>query len=287
MHSLLKPNINFRELFHQCIGKKKTALQNKFSNKVELLNSASKNYESKAIDRKLYQIIPLTSHDLEPVTSKDLNGLYSKQLSKKGTEARLVYDEILAGAIKYLCCFCSYGEPTELDHFLPKSRYPEFSILPINLVPICHYCNRLKLNKTPTSTEYYIHPYFEEYSKLQWLVADLKFNNDVPFITFQIKKDLEEEAPEIFARINYQFHQLNLNHRYSLSANTEIGEMLYRLNQLHESGGSKMVRDYLQEEAHLLSNNNQNSWKCALYHCLCKNHQFCNLSWVTWSNGRS
>jgi len=279
MHSLLKPNINFRKLFHQCICKKKTALQNKFSNKVELLNSASNNYESKAIDRKLYQIIPLASHDLEPVTSKDLNGLYSKQLSKKGTETRLVYDEILAGAIKYLCCFCSYGEPTELDHFLPKSRYPEFSILPINLVPICHYCNRLKLNKTPTSTECYIHPYFEDYSKLQWLVADLQFNNNVPVITFQIKRDLEEESPEIFARINYQFHKLNLNHRYSLSANTEIGEMHHRLNKLHEYGGSKMVREYLQEEAHLLSNNNHNSWKCALYHCLCKNHQFCDLSW--------
>ena len=43
------------------------------------------------------------------------------------------------------------GRPTDdLDHFLPKSRYPFLAVHPYNLVPLCSFCNsKMKLAKDP------------------------------------------------------------------------------------------------------------------------------------------
>jgi hypothetical protein len=64
-----------------------------------------------------------------------------------------------------LCCpMC--GSPTTgtLDHYLPRDQYPEFSVLPCNLVPACGLCNsgaKGKIFKGGASPERFLHPYFD------------------------------------------------------------------------------------------------------------------------------
>jgi hypothetical protein len=36
-----------------------------------------------------------------------------------------------------LCPYCSLDSNPDLDHYLPKIRYPEFSLYAYNLIPIC------------------------------------------------------------------------------------------------------------------------------------------------------
>lgn len=279
MHSLGKPEIDFLELFHQCIVKNKILDEN-LKNKFSLIDSAAKEYESKAKNRELYKINPVAKEELNPVTPDDLRKLYRLKLSKKGSPMRASYDKILAGAKKYLCCFCSYGEPSELDHYLPQSRFPEFSILPINLIPICSYCNRLKLDEAPKSfIESYVHPYYEEYSEIQWLVADLQFENNIPIVTFHINNELRVSNPNLFTRLEFQFTRLGLNKRYSTRANAVITDIHDRLNKLRISSGSDEVRKHLIEEAKNRLETNKNSWDSVLYNCLCKNIQFYEVSW--------
>jgi hypothetical protein len=38
---------------------------------------------------------------------------------------------------------------TEIEHYLPKSRYPHLACHPFNLLPICHHCNFLKRHTDP------------------------------------------------------------------------------------------------------------------------------------------
>ena len=45
----------------------------------------------------------------------------------------------------------------ELDHYLPKNRYPHFALSILNLVPSCGTCNRLKSNRD----ERILYPYAE------------------------------------------------------------------------------------------------------------------------------
>lgn len=47
----------------------------------------------------------------------------------------------------------------EMDHFLPKSLYPYFSLSFYNLIPACLNCNQRLKGKTHTRLETHVHPY--------------------------------------------------------------------------------------------------------------------------------
>lgn len=72
------------------------------------------------------------------------------------------------------CPMC--GSPTTggLDHYLPRSVYPEFSIMAANLVPACTHCNSgVKGNVyRGISPDRFIHPYFDTFASTPlWEVA--------------------------------------------------------------------------------------------------------------------
>jgi 5-methylcytosine-specific restriction endonuclease McrA len=66
------------------------------------------------------------------------------------------------------CPMC--GSPTTggLDHYLPRSAYPEFSIMAANLVPACTHCNSGMKGNTylGVSPERFIHPYFDAFANM-------------------------------------------------------------------------------------------------------------------------
>ncbi len=68
-----------------------------------------------------------------------------------------------------LCCpMCGSQHPGTLDHYLPRESFPEFSILPCNLIPACPHCNsgvKKGRYRGTASTERFIHPYFETLAK--------------------------------------------------------------------------------------------------------------------------
>lgn len=278
MHNLPKPDINFEEFFDKYFLKKgQVNLKEKFS----LINSAAKEYDTKANICELYKLKAIPIHELLPITPDDLRRLYRNKLSQKTSPARAIYDEILSCSKRYQCGFCSYGEPTELDHFLPQSNFPEFAILPVNLVPICHKCNLLKSNTNPTSfMECYVHPYYEDYKNIQWLIAELQFENNVPIVTFKINDDLKEKNLSLFHKLRYQFDQLDLNIRYSACSNAMIAEIYLRLKELKEIIGANAVKEHLLEEANYSAHDNKNSWRCVLYKNLGKSTQFCEVLWI-------
>ena len=281
MHSTHKPNMDFSKLFTLCAGRKRTPESNNLLSKLPIINVAVIQYDSKASRIGLHELQPISIKNLYPATRESLKSLYASQMVSKGGQGRSEYDRILANSKKNHCCFCSYNDPTELDHFLPKSVFPEFSILPINLVPSCHYCNKLKASATPTSAaSSYIHPYYEEYSNLIWLEAKLNFN-DVgnPTVTYQIPNSLKVSHPELATRIEHQFQVLQLNQRYSVQASGEVSAIEFRLKNLKNSAGKEQVRDHLSEDAQSRAITNRNSWQSALYQALCESDKFCDMAW--------
>lgn len=42
------------------------------------------------------------------------------------------------------CHYCGINMVDTFDHYLPKSLFPEYSVMPINLFPCCAQCNRKK-----------------------------------------------------------------------------------------------------------------------------------------------
>jgi len=69
-----------------------------------------------------------------------------------------------------ICPACGeFGEPNTLDHYLPKTKYPHFSVTPANLFPMCDACQSLKSSKTGSALEprYFLHPYFDLFTSFQ------------------------------------------------------------------------------------------------------------------------
>lgn len=71
------------------------------------------------------------------------------------------------------CPICGSSETGSLDHYLPRTDYPEFSVMRANLVPACGHCNSGVKGDT-VNGEYpcrFIHPYFDAWAaKPLWYV---------------------------------------------------------------------------------------------------------------------
>lgn len=62
---------------------------------------------------------------------------------------------------KMTCLICSNELGNHWDHIIPKSRYPIFSLTPVNLVMICGRCNTKKGKKFNFNEDLPYHPMFD------------------------------------------------------------------------------------------------------------------------------
>lgn len=116
------------------------------------------------------------------------------------------------------CPFCSEaGRPNTLDHFLPKSKYPEYSILSKNLVPMCDICqgSDAKGSKVLDSDDkrMFLHPYYDEIEDLEILVLKIKppYDKGTNF-KFKVSPSIHDiELKELCIR---HVKELNIDMRY-------------------------------------------------------------------------
>ena len=91
-----------------------------------------------------------------------INKIYEQKFAKEKSVGRKYYDIIMANA-NGRCPICGGGKLKNLDHFLPKSKYPLLCVTPLNLIPTCRDCNMEK--RAVISNNYYeipFHPYLED-----------------------------------------------------------------------------------------------------------------------------
>ena len=169
---------------------------------------------------RLHEVVPQHWSDNQKLL---LEALYSDQLvAAKGTERNL-YNLIRTSATR--CPYCTFGEIYEVDHFLPKRRFPEFAVLPVNLLPICHPCNHTKRSKHPlNSTTYLLHPYYDQLPAITWLFAEMVFEAGGPVLIYRVDIDLDFYG-DIAARLNYHFDTLHLGKRFKASSAAVLAEI--------------------------------------------------------------
>lgn len=141
-----------------------------------------------------------------------------------------------------LCPYCGRPAFEVLDHYLPKSQYPEFSILSKNLVPSCGDCNDLKDDIIPGGKDdFFIHPYYDKDLSNQLLKFEIRPPYDTPQIKLNVMPTL---APKIRKRLRFQVRELNLKSRLRHEALRELRAII----DLLASGSFTTYADFL---AHL------------------------------------
>lgn len=280
MRELPKPNINFSGHYGDCVSAKRNPGRSILQTQASAVITASVAYESKASVAQLYTLTPIFDRALHPSIFHNLKTLYDGQMTRKRGPGRIIYDQLRLAA-NGRCPLCSHGDPKTIDHYLTKKDFPEFSILPINLVPSCSDCNKKKFTHVAVGAlDQYLHPYYDKIESYRWLEASLTYAvNNSPTIKFFIHKDLRM-SNDIFSRMKFQFRQLGLNSLYSKQASNEISGMRPCLENLHAAGGKDEVRALLVSMASSKTQHDKNSWQAATYRCVSVDEQFCDIRWT-------
>lgn len=270
MRIVSKPDLEFSSVLDTCIaGVGNSNIRMRLSMLKNSLIDNSIEYENRAKAEELYL---LDSYSAEGVTvplvlKKELTNLYDHQVARKGRPGRCYYDKLRSSAPHGLCPFCGISTARTLDHIMPKSHYPNFSIFPFNLVPCCRDCNTEKLDQIATSDkEQKMHPYFDNFTSEQWLFACV-INCDGPIITFYtITKP--EWGIKKNSKITGHLSTYDLYDRFGDLASCELVGIKSQLQHLYENGGAEAVKSDLVARASSHRNNYINSWQTAMYQAL-------------------
>lgn len=86
------------------------------------------------------------------------------------------------------CAYCGIDSIDGMDHYVPKDKFPEYSVHPYNLVPACEHCNGKKsdLFLQPNGDRYFFNPYFDvESSKI--LDMNIQYSRSNNSFSFKIE----------------------------------------------------------------------------------------------------
>ena len=195
---------------------------------------------------------------------------------KKGRSHESVRDEILDSTPSDSCPYCNMSDVDTIDHALPKSVYPEFSILALNLIPACGACNLRKGQSCHVKSGYdLMHPYFVCIPDEPILFAEVMVDVEAVTWRFYLQNNAAMGDAE-FGSIEKLFNLLDLARRYSRYSVGEIGDRAGHFDELHSRGGADTLRSYLEKEAaSSRESRGNNYWKTALLHGLADNDPFC------------
>ena len=200
--------------------------------------------------------------------------LDAHQLLRPGRKLFAIRADAMRRADK--CPFCSLLAPNELDHHLPKLKYPAFAIYVLNLVPLCHLCNNAKRDLDPPEPDrQFVHAYLEPMPDIRFLDADVDLHGGALVVEFRVDPNAKL-PPTLIQRLTHQFERLYLNDRYKREANTHLVNHATALTWAFEAGGACSVRSFLQEQATLeFGKFHANHWSPVLLQALSEHRPFC------------
>lgn len=237
------------------------------------VETESADYNTKAADKRLYRKQP---HDqVGTVSGEEIVKVYTLRMVPKRSKGRHIYDRIMSAPMHGRCPLCGIGTVNTLDHYLPKTYFPVFSVTPNNLVPVCQWCQREKSEYYPTTKdEQLLHPYFDDVDSEVWLAAAV--DAGVPAVFRYFASPPAHWTRSAKARVKAHLKELKLPKLFTSNAASRLSEIRARLASLHQKGGEDAVRAYLREELASIEADHKNSWQAAMYRAAVASDWFCN-----------
>lgn len=87
------------------------------------------------------------------------------------------------------CAYCGLNEKSDMDHYVPKEKFPEYSVHPLNLIPICSICNGKKSNYfIEENKRIFFNPYSDRINETV-LTLEINYNESSNSFLFTIHVD--------------------------------------------------------------------------------------------------
>lgn len=192
--------------------------------------------------------------------SKDINKEYSFQFNGEWN----AYQFVLESGIR-VCPYCNrqYITPifsntgrirADLDHFLPKSKYPYFSMSLYNLVPACKQCNQ-GLKKAKEFSFEHVNPYehnLADYFKFKVNIV----TKEVSIENLKPSSKIEEHLGTFKFESMYNYHQNQVDeliHKRISYPDDYIGKLYEEQNEYFDSEEQlkQTIVGYISDEERL------------------------------------
>lgn len=277
---------NYSEILNSCCRNmnESNALYNKLKdNKSNLIIICSWNlYIKYVLKNEIFYTFNLCNllnsmPDLVSIRNHEMMDLYTQYFSKKGTHARKFYEKIINNAKnpKIQCPFCGgIGEPNELDHFLPKSKFGYYSIFPYNLIPICKDCNqKYKKEFYPKErNQQLIHPYLDDdcFFDEQWLFANIIIDfDDITLSTVKFYANPPHHwSDDKKGKIQFHFDMFDLKKRYTIKSSLELSQVIRQIQEFKANGKLNEIDILACLISPVILDNRVNNWKKVLYEAI-------------------
>ena len=124
-----------------------------------------------------------------------------------------------------LCPNCTLTECRQLDHYMPKSLFPEFSANPLNLMQCCSICNQKKLDRWLNGVQpIFLNLYIDNLPSDLYLFVEITMDNGIPRFRFYLQNPGSIE-PILFDRIESHYQALDLCERFAEKSDNVISEI--------------------------------------------------------------
>lgn len=279
MNKITKPEYNLDLIIDDCVSNMQSEKRiNDYKTIKNDLNLMAEEYDRKGSEKRLFDIAEHSA--VGGISKSELIKLYNSKFSKLGQLPRgKYYDKIRSAAPLNICPLCMNRVVSTVDHILPKSFYPGFSVTPYNLVPACKDCNTDKKEFVPKSDkEVHLHPYYDDVQSERWLFVEVLETNPITFN--YVIKDVEGWSGVLMERIKKHFEIFNLNILYSIHAASEL-QSLTTLVNVRNTGGTEQVKYFLETLAIGKLKKHKNHWQTAFYSGLSESDWFCNEGVLT------
>ncbi|MFM5579260.1 HNH endonuclease [Aeromonas veronii] len=256
MKKIPLPPYTFSQTLTTCAsGMDQVNVRTNFINAIPTFLTEEQNYSALAISGNLHslqKINNLTNQTivLANLTKSKLVNLYKNNLRNEDKPARVIYDRLLASTNEK-CPFCGdIGHPRNLDHFLPSAHFPQFSVMPLNLVPSCRDCNMGEKGDVfaTVAGEQILHPYLDndKFFNEQWVSA--RYIAGVPgAIEYFVSPPVTWSQTDA-ERVSKHFSDFDLARRYGTEASKHLTEVVDQKNSFYDKNRNSKTRDQLVDE---------------------------------------
>lgn len=274
MNNIAKPLFKTKDVFNDCVGSVNNAkLKSDYLNCLDEIQIAEKEFILKAPKWQLYQIIQ-KNLIFGSISKKQMNILYTYRMVSNKMPGYKYYNKIKISSRNGRCPLCSVRIVSTLDHFLPKSKYPIYSITPVNLVPACSTCNSNKKTSFPTSeSDQTLHPYYDNVENESWIKCSI-------IQSLPISLNYEVKCPDYWSvnkkmRVKSHFDSYNINELFSSHANEELRGLKVQLQKLYNLEPD-LLFEHIKDSYESRLSLGVNSWQACMYYALLKNDWFNN-----------
>ncbi len=270
MRSLPKPQVNALEIYDRISKAKQPPRRQRLKDARRVVAAAYHQYS---------QVAPEFTR-LSAVQLADVEKAALHHAFEVDTQPMIELREALNSPIATVTCpFCSIGEPSALDHYLPKERYAQYAVYPLNLIPACAKCNSHKRTLVlikGTSVRCFLHPYIDAVPAVPFLSVQVDVVPDAIDLRYRVEPVHGLTARQAM-QLQEHFDVLELADRYRRNALQSLHSLVLPLRRWY---GTSHDAAKVSEELRRGADDNApywgiNHWKSALLRSLSESEAFC------------